>query len=211
MGAYDVFRECASDIGISGDLYEPSEHKVSDSFKGTMASKSGVATYSDSISIFDYDDIETDYYVNYNSGESLSASMFDSEKLNEKDKYQVFFGGNHAITQIVTDAGTGKCLLLFKDSYANSFVQFLYPYYDEIVMIDPRYYYDDVYQVIKLSNVTDVLFLYSADILFSDTSLADCLPARDNAAEEESETQESSGEETSETDEASEENEEDEE
>ena len=137
--------------------------------------------------------------------------MFDSEKLNEKDKYQVFFGGNHAITQIVTDAGTGKCLLLFKDSYANSFVQFLYPYYDEIVMIDPRYYYDDVYQVIKLSNVTDVLFLYSADILFSDTSLADCLPARDNAAEEESETQESSGEETSETDEASEENEEDEE
>ena len=39
-----------------------------------------------------------------------------------------------------TTADTGRTLLLLKDSYANCFVQFLTPYYDRILMIDPRYY-----------------------------------------------------------------------
>ena len=174
-GAYYVFRDSAGELGITGEMYEPSEHKVSDDFKGTMASKSGVNTYSDSVSIFDYKDVETDYYVNYNSGENMSASMFSREKLDEKDKYQVFFGGNHPIVEITTDAGTERNLLIFKDSYANSFVQFLYPYFDKIIMIDPRYYYDDAGQVMKLSEITDVLFLYSANTIFTDTSLVDCI------------------------------------
>ena len=93
----------------------------------------------------------------------------------EKDKYQVFMGGNHPIAEIVTQSDTGKVLLMFKDSYANSFVQFLYPYYDKIIIIDPRYYYDDPGQLMGLENVTDVMFLYSANILFKDASLVDCL------------------------------------
>ena len=56
----------------------------------------------------------------------------------------------------VTDA-------LFKDSYTNCFIQFLYPHFDHITMIDPRYYYDKVEAVIKSESITDVLFLYNAN------------------------------------------------
>ena len=114
-------------------------------------------------------------YVNINAGEKQTASVFDAEKLKEKDKYQVFMGGNHPIAEINTSAGTGRVLLMFKDSYANSFVQFMYPYYDKIIMIDPRYYYEDTEKLMGLEGVTDVMFLYSANTLFKDSSLADCI------------------------------------
>ena len=70
-----------------------------------------------------------------------------------------------------------KILLIFKDSYANSFVPFLIPYYQQIVMIDPRYYYDDVEQLMTQRGVTDVLFLYNLSTFSADTALADTLGA----------------------------------
>ena len=108
------------------------------------------------------------------SGEDIS-SLYRREALNNKDHYTVFFGGNYSRVDITTTANTGRCLLLFKDSYANCMVQFLYPYFDHITMIDPRYYYDNVELVIRSEAITDVLYLYNADTFLGDTSLADVL------------------------------------
>ena len=46
--------------------------------------------------------------------------MFDRSALNEKDKYRVYFGGNHGITTIRTGNTGGKKLAVIKDSFANS-------------------------------------------------------------------------------------------
>ena len=51
-------------------------------------------------------------------------------------------------------------------------------------MVDPRYYYDDLKQLISSEKVTDVLYLYNANGFAQDTSLADVL---ENAAGEASE------------------------
>jgi hypothetical protein len=101
--------------------------------------------------------------------------VYIRSKLKEKDQYQVFFGGNHPAVEIHTTADTGKNILIFKDSYANAFVPLLIPYYDNIIMIDPRYYYEDVNQVISSAEITDVLFLYSQNTFATDTTLTDVL------------------------------------
>ena len=49
------------------------------------------------------------------------------------------------------------------------------PYYQKIIMIDPRYYYDSLDSILTSEGVTDVLFLYSADTFLRDTALADVL------------------------------------
>ena len=54
-------------------------------------------------------------------------------------------------------------------------MQFLYPHFDHITMIDPRYYYDNVENVIRSEGVTDVLYLYNLDTFLGDASLADVL------------------------------------
>ncbi len=173
-GAYSVFLGAAEQLGI-GTPVNYKGRVVSDSFKGTLASRSGRNITNDSIEIYEQDGTDVAYMVNYpDSGES-SASMYVSDKLKEKDHYQIFFGGNHPLVEIKTTADNQRNLLIFKDSYANSFVQFLIPYYEKIILVDPRYYYDNINTAMTSYGITDVLYLYSADTLLTDTGLADTL------------------------------------
>ncbi|MST80724.1 DHHW family protein [Bilifractor porci] len=177
MGAYEVFLGAANQLGIEAPITDNTVYTVSDSFQGTLASRSGRHTSRDSVEIYHPDGTDVDYIVTYPDTGKKSTSMFMSEKLTEKDQYQVFFGGNHPLVEIRTTANNGRNLLVFKDSYANSFIQFLYPYFQNIIMVDPRYYYDDIETSITSYGITDVLFLYSADTLLADTNLADTLNA----------------------------------
>jgi len=149
-------------------------YRVSNTFEGTLSSKSGSHTALDQVDIY-IPHTSVDYYVHYaDTGEDIS-SLYRRSALNQKDHYTVFFGGNYSRVDITTTADTERCLLVFKDSYANCAIQFLYPYFDHITMIDPRYYYDNIDLVIKSEGITDVLFLYNADTFLGDTSLADVL------------------------------------
>ena len=74
-----------------------------------------------------------------------------------------------------TEAKTDRKLLIIKDSYANSLIPFLIPYYREIVVVDPRYYYDDIEKVMKKDNITSVLFLYNGNTFVKDNSISGVL------------------------------------
>ena len=202
-GAYYAFLNAASALGIPNpEEVEYTRYAVTDSFAGTLASKSGFPLKKkDTIEIWvpkqDADKMEAEieasegtekdgqsgykpsvqYIVDYVQEDRKSANLYDSEKLESTDKYAVFFGGNYPLIRITTANDTGKegPLLILKDSYANCFVPFLLPYYDEIIMVDPRYYYDDLTELIKTEKISQILFLYNADTFFEDTSLADVL------------------------------------
>lgn len=147
---------------------------VSNTFEGTLSSKSGSHAAKDSVEIYE-PRTGIEYFVTYaDTGEKIS-SLYRRSALTTKDHYTVFFGGNYSRLDVTTTADTERALLVFKDSYANCMIQFLYPYFDHITIIDPRYYYDNIDLVIKSEGITDVLFLYNADTFLGDTSLADVL------------------------------------
>ncbi len=175
LAAHYAFQAIAPALNITlPEAEEYTVYQVSDTFEGTLSSKSGSHSALDTIEIY-VPKTDIDYYVTYaDTGETIS-SMYDREALNKKDHYTVFFGGNHSRVDITTTADTGRSLLVFKDSYANCMMQFLYPYFDHITIIDPRYYYDNVELVLKTEGITDVLFLYNLDTFHGDTSLADVL------------------------------------
>ena len=176
QGAYSVFTGSTEELGIEAPVGY-NKYTVSSSFRGTLSSKSGDFVGSDTVEIYVPKGSKISYYVSYPASKEKRATIFKPEMLDTKDHYTVFFGGNHPLVEINTSAGTGKNLLLLKDSYANSFVQFLIPYYDRIIMVDPRYYYDNLNMVISNYSINEMLLLYSADTLFTDTSLSDTLEA----------------------------------
>lgn len=186
-GAYEVFKKIAPELQIENPTSEYEIYPVTDEFSGTLASKSGYRKASDTIEIYVPKNVKNDYVVYYPNEQRKTASMYESDRLNQKDKYEVFFGGNHALVDITTTCEQERCLLLFKDSYANSFVQFLTPYFREIVMVDPRYYYEDIENVISSKKVTDVLFLYNINTFLGDNSLADVLVTETDGQENETE------------------------
>lgn len=179
LGARYAFEAMASALEIDAPISDYSVYTVATDFEGTLASKSGSHAVRDSVEIY-LPQTDIEYYVTYAESGERSGSMYVRDCLNEKDKYTVFFGGNHARVDIQTTADTGRCLLLIKDSYANAFVQFLYPYFDRIIMIDPRYCYDSADTIIRREGVTDVLFLYNANTFFADTTLPELLASTEN-------------------------------
>ena len=177
LGAYYAFQQIGPALGIEPPAWSGyTVYTVSTTFEGTLSSKSGSHSARDKVEIF-VPETEIEYYVTYSGDQTGICSMYDRSALDKKDHYTVFFGGNYGRVDITTTADTGRVLLVFKDSYANCFMQLLYPYFDHITMIDPRYYYDNVENVIRSEAVTDVLYLYNLDTFLGDSSLADVLMA----------------------------------
>ena len=175
-GAYYAFLDASDDLGIT-QLKEYNRYAVTTQFEGTLGSKSGCHAVRDTIEVYEPLNPGSSFYVTYDETQEKSCSLFRSACLEDKDQYTVFFGGNYPRITIRTTNNNDRSLLIFKDSYANCFVQFLTPYYEEIVLVDPRYYYDDAGALISTEKVTDVLFLYNLSTYMGDTSLADTLEA----------------------------------
>lgn len=174
LGAQKVYESVAESMGITPEL-TGTNHVVSKNFRGTQASGSGSMSSEDTISVYVPDETDVKWLVSYPDSGEKSASFFDADKLDTADQYAVFFGGNHPRVEIETTNRNGKVLLVFKDSYANCFIPFMVPQYEKIIMIDPRYYYDSLQSLMSSEGITDVLYLYSANTLLQDKSLADVL------------------------------------
>lgn len=185
QGAYYAYLQAAKEMEIdtSSDAFVKSP--VTRSFQGTLSAKSGFRSgEKDEIDVFLPDGDNTlSSVVNYVDEQKKSASFYDTEKLKSRDKYALFFGGNHAKVKISTPVETNHTLLVLKDSYANSFVPFLTQHYRRIIMVDPRYYYGNLEELMQAENVDEVLYLYNANTFFSDTSLELALSSEsDNAS-----------------------------
>ena len=173
QGAYYAYLKAAKDMGIdtSADTYDKAP--VTRSFQGTLSAKSGFRSgEKDEIDVFlPTGDQALSSVVNYVDEQKKTASFYDTSKLETRDKYAMFFNGNHGKVVITTPTEENRTLLVIKDSYANSLIPFLAPYYRKIVMVDPRYFYDDLEELMQVEEIQEVLYLYNANTFYADTSL----------------------------------------
>ena len=91
---------------------------------------------------------EADFFIKYSDGSGMA--------------YCTFMGGDAKIVKVSTNAGTGRKLAIFKDSYGNALPPFLMGSFDEITVIDMRYFTHNAIDYLKENGVTDVLFANNA-------------------------------------------------
>lgn len=173
-GAYLAYKKAVSVMNLSDPVsYTP--YVVKNDFRGTLASKSGfVNGLNDSIRLY-MPEKKTGYrnsVIYYSDTKEKTTEFYQLKNLETKDAYTVFGGSNHPVYTIKTPVENNRKLLLFKDSYANSMMPFLSQNYREIVVVDPRYYFDSIDDIIRSEEITEVLFLYNANTFFSDNSLS---------------------------------------
>lgn len=175
--AYDVWSERTGGEAETEDGLV--KNVVSDKFRGSLYSK---ILDADSA----YDEIWTyglqkddafgskDCTVTIDEKQQLD-SIYDDEKLQKKDKYAYFLSGNygqvHIQNQKAASKAKGKNILIIKDSFANSFVPFVTQDYENIYMVDLRYYNGDMKSYLQEHNITDVLVLYNISNFISDRNL----------------------------------------
>lgn len=175
-GAGCAFAQFAESAGLNAAAFNRTYLPVTDSFSGTLSAKSGFDIKKDTIHVIT-DDSGVDYVVEYKDEQTAhkTACLYEEDKLDTGDKYAMFFGGNHSEVDIETTADSNRRILVIKDSYANSFVPFMIPYYSDIIMVDPRYFTGDIYSLIRDNGITEVLFLYNANTFFEDNFITGIL------------------------------------
>ena len=175
--AYEVWSEHTGGEAEKKD--ELAENVVSDKFRGSLYSK---ILDADSA----YDEIWTyglqkddafgskDCTVTIDEKQQLD-SIYDDEMLQKKDKYAYFLSGNygqvHIQNQKAASKAKGQNILIIKDSFANSFVPFATQDYENIYMVDLRYYNGDMKAYLQEHEITDVLVLYNISNFISDRNL----------------------------------------
>ncbi len=173
QAAYYSYLTAAKTMNLDTSVCTYEALPASKTFQGTLSAKSGFRSSSvDEIDVFlPKNDESFSYVVNYLDDQTKTASFYTTEKLSSRDKYAMFFNGNHAQLSISNPSAEDRTLLVLKDSYANCFLPFLAPHYRTILVIDPRYYYGDLDSLIAAEEIQEVLYLYNANTFFSDNSL----------------------------------------
>ena len=174
QGAFYVFQDAAKTLGIDEDVSGSFvSYTVTDQFNGVLASTSGVGLDEyEQIDIYVPSEGDDDVVVNYVDEGRKTTSLYDSSKLETRDKYGVFLGGNTSVVDIKTVSTSQRRLLIVKDSFADCFIPFLTPYFREIVVADPRYYSGTMDDIMDTYRITDTLILYSGNTFFTDNNIS---------------------------------------
>ena len=114
-----------------------------------------------------------DLYIEIDGKEQLS--LMDLDKFKGSDKYSAFLWGNNGLTKVIneniSEERKGSSILIFKDSYANSFIQFLSYNYEIIDIIDLRYFKESIRNFMKDKDYNEILIMYSFNNLSSDINI----------------------------------------
>ena len=114
-----------------------------------------------------------DLYIKIDGKEQLS--LMDLDKFKGSDKYSAFLWGNNGLTKVIneniSEERKGSSILIFKDSYANSFIQFLSYNYEIIDIIDLRYFKESIRNFMKDKDYNEILIMYSFNNLSSDINI----------------------------------------
>ena len=174
LGAFYVFSEATEMLEISETA--PSSfvaYPVSTTYNGLLSARSGAKLdVREPIYIYTQKESTTEVVVNYVDEQRKTTTLYDSSKLETRDQYNVFLGGDTSLIDIKTVSEDNRRLLLVKDSFANCFVQYLVPYFREIIVVDPRYYSGTIDDLMNTYRITDVMFLYGGNTFFQDNNIS---------------------------------------
>ena len=171
LGAYYGYAALMEAMGLeAAPLSDYEKTTVSTDFNGTTYSSSGVRWMApDAIDI--YVPEEGIAVTAWNGSQPEAGVLYDWSKLEVKDKYSFFLGGNKPLAVVKGPNADGPRLLVIRDSYSDSLAPFLTADCSEVHLFDPRYNKTPVSQYVAENGIDQVLVLYSVSNFVSDGNL----------------------------------------
>lgn len=169
LGAYYCYLKFCSDNNITPEL-NFNKKMVSNNFLGSLFSKVNLPTQKkDSIYIFE-DKSKNDVVVDYITKKSNTLYEFSYLK-DPRNQYNIFLDNNHPLIKINTSINNGKKLCIIKDSYANSIIPFIVNHFEEIHIIDLRFYGTNIIKYLVENDIEDILIYYNIKNFCEDRNL----------------------------------------
>ena len=172
-GAYTLYAAWREAQGLSARPQSDYTVTSYDGFYGTTWSGSGYfLTPPDTVELWDSGLTPTVTITDGGKDPVVSDSFFFPDHLQELDKYPVYLDGNHTLTKLENPDAPDGTLLVIKDSYAHAVAPFLAEHYSTVYLLDLRFYRGSVTEFVQEQGVDELLFLYGASTLLTDTNSA---------------------------------------
>ncbi len=162
LGAYYAAKAFAETAGVPfADLSTFDAHVI-EGFLGTMYSvytQDPILLENPEDFVY-YTPTNVSYTTTYQKpdGTGLYTSAFFIPMSSRGGAYCTFMGGDDKITHVSTQAGTGRKLVIIKESFGNALPGYLFGSFDDIYIIDLRYFELNTIEFIKETGATDLLF-----------------------------------------------------
>lgn len=162
LGAYYAAEAFAQTAGVPFAPLSDYETVVKEGYVGTLYGYTGSQAIKDNPEDFIYykptNNITTTYYDTDMTNEREAPLMLNLDNVEPSSWYLVFMGGDERITHVETDCHNGRKLCIIKDSYGNALVPCLTSSFEEIWVIDMRYFQPNAITFMQEHGVTDLLF-----------------------------------------------------
>ncbi len=165
LGAYYAAQEFARMAQVDfAELNDENFEKISrEGYVGTLYGYSGEnQLIRDNPETFTYykpqNEFTTDYYSQALEYQYTGALMLDIDSLDVVSWYLVNICGDNYAVNVNTDCHNGRRLMIIKDSYGNALPPFLTNSFEEIWVVDMRYFERSVTELCKSEGITDLLF-----------------------------------------------------
>jgi len=164
LGAYYAYAQFCKSRGLPCDPIESYEtmehHPYLGSFYRSVGGDAKMKANPDTVTVYR---VKVPYEMRCQTKDGRELQIFLSQPpealANTEEKYIAFGAGDYPYNKIITENSTGRKLMLIRESYAAAFTPFLLENYDEIHIVDFRYYKGDIGKLIRDTGVTEALFL----------------------------------------------------
>ena len=164
LGAYYASQEFAKAAGV--DFKDLGTYKpvTISGFVGTMYAFSGgdinIKNDPEDFTYYipdNYSKCKTDFYDTYFNFD-YTGTYFKEVGDPQSNAYLTFFGGDEQIVKVRTNVKNGRKLIVIKDSYGNAEPGYYMGSFEEIYIVDMRYFNLNLVDFINQMGITDVLF-----------------------------------------------------
>ncbi len=167
----DVAKYIASRLSV--DISTTYEYNtLAKPFYGVYYNQVALPVSPDALNFITNDTINSCIVYNLDTGKPIPTSVYNMEKANGKDPYEMFLDGSVSLITIENpNAATDKQLILFRDSFSSSLAPYFIEGYQKITLVDIRYVQSAMLSYFLDFENADVVFLYSTLLLNNSLSL----------------------------------------
>lgn len=171
LGAFYAAQEFCRVAHVHVPQLAEFEQHVTHGFVGTMYGFSGDISVKRSPEDFIYyTPLDVTYTTTYTIYEVDSAfhivreysprqgEFFRHFKDGSSRAYCTFMGGDTKITKVVTSTRNGRKVLILKDSFGNALPGYLFGSFEEVHVIDGRYFTKNMVDYVSENGITDIVF-----------------------------------------------------
>lgn len=101
--------------------------------------------------------LDKDYNITAES-QPKQDEFFKKYKDGSSSAYFTFMGGDQLLVKVKTSTNNHRRLMLIKDSFGNALPAFLFYSFEEIHVVDFRYFNQNIQKYVSDNNITDILF-----------------------------------------------------